>query len=37
MIDSFMPPDGAVFKILDESRGVIASILCIVIGEKGGR
>ena len=37
MIDSFMPPDGAVFKILDENRGVIASILCIVIGEKGGR
>lgn len=37
MIDSFMPPDGAVFKILDEDRRVIASILCIVIGEKGGK
>ena len=37
MIDSFLPPDGTVFKILDESRRVVASILCIVIGEKGGR
>ncbi len=37
MIDSFLPPDGAVFKILDEKRHVVASILCIVIGEKGGK
>lgn len=37
MIDSFMPPDGAVFKILDENRCVVATILCVVIGEKGGR
>lgn len=37
MIDSFMPPDGAVFKILDESRYVVATILCVVIGEKGGK
>lgn len=37
MIDSFLPPDGTVFKILDENRRVVASILCIVIGEKGGR
>lgn len=37
MIDSFMPPDGAVFKILDENRRVVTTILCIVIGEKGGR
>lgn len=37
MIDSFLPPDGTVFKILDENRRVVASILCVVIGEKGGR
>ena len=37
MIDSFMPSDGVVFKILDEKRYVVASILCIVIGEKGGK
>ncbi len=37
MIDSFMPPDGVVFKILDEKRRVVTTILCIVIGEKGGR
>lgn len=37
MIDSFMPPDGAVFKILDRNRCAIATILCIVIGEKGGK
>ena len=37
MIDSFMPPDAVVFKILDENRREIATILCIVIGEKGGK
>ena len=36
MLDSFMPPDGAVFKILNENRIAVATILCIVIGEKGG-
>ena len=36
MIDSFRPPDGVLFKILDENRHAAASILCIVIGEKGG-
>ena len=35
MIDSFLPPDGAVFKILDEKRREVATILCVVIGEKG--
>ena len=37
MIDSFVPPDGTVFKILDENRHVVTTILCIVIGEKGGK
>ncbi len=37
MIDSFMPPDGVVFKILDEKRCVVTSLLCVVIGEKGGK
>ena len=37
MVDSFIPPDGTVFKILDEKRHVVATILCVVIGEKGGR
>lgn len=37
MIDSFMSPDAAVFKILDENRRVVTTILCIVIGEKGGK
>ena len=37
MIDSFLPPSSVVFKILDEKRCVAASILCVVIGEKGGR
>ena len=37
MIDSLMPPDCVLFKILDESRHVVASMLCVVIGEKGGR
>lgn len=37
MIDSFMPPDGVVFKILDEKNYVVASLLCVVIGEKGGK
>lgn len=37
MIDSLMPPDCVLFKILDEGRHVVASMLCVVIGEKGGR
>lgn len=37
MLDSFMPPDGAVFRILDDRRRTAATLLCIVIGEKGGR
>ena len=37
MIDSFLPPSSVVFKILDEKQRVVASILCVVIGEKGGR
>ena len=37
MVDSFLPPDTVVFKILDESRKAIATILCVVIGEKGGK
>lgn len=37
MIDSFMPPDGVLFKILDGTRRVVASVLCVVIGEKGGK
>jgi hypothetical protein len=37
MVDSFVPPDGTVFKILEERRRVVATILCVVIGEKGGK
>ena len=37
MIDSFMPPDGVVFKILDERRNEQMTLLCVVIGEKGGK
>ena len=37
MIDSLLPPDAAVFKILDEKRRVVTTILCVVIGEKGGK
>lgn len=37
MLDSFIPPDGAVFRILDDRRRTAATLLCIVIGEKGGR
>ena len=37
MIDSFMPPNGVVFKILNEHRREGASLLCVVIGEKGGK
>ena len=37
MLDSLAPPDSAVFKLLDEKCNVVASILCVVIGEKGGR
>ncbi len=36
-LESFMPPDGTVFKILDERKRVVATILCKVIGEKGGK
>ena len=37
MLDSLAPPDSVVFKLLDEKCNVVASILCVVIGEKGGR
>jgi len=37
MVDSFLPPDGAVFKVLDENRRVVTTLLCVVIGEKGGK
>ncbi len=37
MIDSVRPPDTVVFKLLDKSYTEVATILCIVIGEKGGR
>jgi len=37
MIDAFLPPSAVVFKILDENRRVVATILCVVIGEKGGK
>lgn len=37
MLDSFMPPDVAVFKILDENRREVTTILSVVIGEKGGK
>ena len=37
MLDSFLPPDGVVFKILDETRREVTTLLCIVIDEKGGR
>ena len=36
-IDDFLPPDGVLFKLRDERRDVVASILCIVISEKGGK
>ena len=37
MLDSFLPPDGAVFKILDETRREVTTLLCVVIDEKGGK
>lgn len=37
MLDSFLRPDGAVFKILDENRREVTTLLCIVIDEKGGK
>ena len=37
MLDSFLPPDGAVFKILDENRREVTTLLCVVIDEKGGK
>ena len=36
-IDDFLPPDAVLFKLRDERRDVVASILCVVISEKGGR
>ena len=36
-IDSFLVPAGVIFKILDENRREVATIVAIVIGEKGGR
>ncbi|MGN0851751.1 MAG: hypothetical protein ACI4Q3_00050 [Kiritimatiellia bacterium] len=35
MVDSFLPPNGAVFRVLNGNRQVIATLLCVVIGEKG--
>ncbi|MGN0854794.1 MAG: hypothetical protein ACI4R9_04660 [Kiritimatiellia bacterium] len=37
LLDSFMPPSGALFKILDRNRRVAASLVCVVIGGKGGK
>ena len=37
LLDSIAPPYSAVFKLLDEKWRVVASILCVVIGEKGGK
>ena len=37
MIDSFMPPNGVVFKLRNERHREEASLLCVVIGEKGGK
>lgn len=37
MIDSFLPPDAVIFKFLDEHRTVVASVLCVVISDKGGK
>ena len=37
MSDSFLPPDGTMFKILDENRREVTTLLCVVIGEKGGK
>ena len=37
MLDSFLRPDGAVFKILDENRREVTTLLCVVIDEKGGK
>lgn len=37
LIDSFLPPDGVVFKIIDENYREVTSLLCIVIDEKGDR
>ena len=36
MIDTFPSRDSAVFKILDKNKNPIASLLCVVIGAKGG-
>ena len=36
-IDAFLPPDAVLFKLRDERRDVVASILCVVISEKGGK
>lgn len=37
MIDSFIHSDTVVFKVLDEKRNVVATLLSVVIGEKGGK
>lgn len=36
-IDSFLPPDGVVFKLYGRNRQTVDALLCVVIGEKGGR
>lgn len=37
MIERIAPPDEVIFKILDSRHVEVATILCIVIGEKGGK
>ena len=37
MIERIAPPDEGTFKILDSRHVEVATILCIVIGEKGGK
>lgn len=36
-IDSFLPPDGVVFKLYGKNRQTADTLLCVVIGVKGGR
>lgn len=36
-IDDFLPPDGVLFRLRDEQKEAVASILCVVISEKGGK
>lgn len=36
-IDAFLPPDGVLFKLRDERREEVATLLCIVFGQTGGK